>query len=78
MKIVPDFKTSQERDDYFAQHADYFTIIKWRSMGQSERTECKSLEEAEKLAATKVRLLGGRYMVYAVIGEQSALAKLVK
>lgn len=75
MSQLPEFKTYQERDNYFREHAEYFTLIKKAGVGHYDRTEAKSLEEAEKLAQTKITIGGGRYLIYAVIGEQSAFVK---
>lgn len=72
---LPDFKTYQERDEYFKQHAEYYTLVKKDGVGNYQRDERKTLEEIDKLAQTKRTIGGGRYMVYAVIGEQSAFVK---
>ena len=77
LKNLPDFKTYQERDDYFRDHADYFTLIKKEGVGKYRHDVCKSLAEAEALAKIKQAVGGGRYLIYAVIGEQSALTKAV-
>lgn len=77
-KPTPDFKTSQERDDWFRDNADYFTLVKKAGVGHYARDECKSLVEAEALAKTKIAVGGGRYLIYAVVGQQSALVKAVK
>ena len=77
MKITPDFKTYQERDDYFRKNADYFTLFSMSGRGTDTKIECKTLEEAEKLAQTKQVIAGGGWLIYAVIGSQSALVKTV-
>lgn len=77
MTDLPDFQTYQERDKYFAEHAEYFTLVKKSGVGHYERTEAKSLAELERLAQTKVTVGGGKYLVYAVIGEQSAFVKTI-
>lgn len=74
---TPDFKSIEERDKYFRDHADYFTVVKKEGVGHYARDECKSLVEAEALAKTKITIGGGSYMIYAVIGEQSAFVKAV-
>ena len=76
-KQLPDFKTSNERDSFFRDHADYFTVIKKEGVGHYARDERKTLDEAVALAKTKITIGGGRYMIYAVIGEQSAFVKSV-
>lgn len=77
-KSMPDFKSHQERDKYFRENAEYFTLIKKEGVGNYARDERKSLAEIEALAQTKITVGGGRYMVYAVIGEQSALVKTIQ
>lgn len=74
---TPDFKTFEERDAWFKQHADYFTVVRKSGTGY-ERNEAPTLAEAVKLAKTKITIGGGRYMIYAVIGEQSAFVQNVQ
>ena len=76
-KPLPDFKTYQERDQYFKEHADYFTLIAKHGVGYYDRTEYKNLAEAEKVAQTRQTLGGGGWMIYAVIGRQSAFVKAI-
>lgn len=76
-KLAPDFKSIEERDKYFRDNADYFSLIKKDGVGHYARDELKSLEEAEALAKTKITIGGGNYLIYAVIGEQSAFVKAV-
>ena len=77
MAGLPDFKSYQDRDNYFREHAEYFTLVKKEGVGNYSRDECKTLADAEKLAQTKRLVGGGRYMIYAVIGGQSAFVKTV-
>lgn len=77
MTGLPEFKTYQERDKYFLDHAEYFTLVKKSGVGNYERSESKSLAELERLAQTKITVGGGRYLIYAVIGEQSAFVKTI-
>jgi hypothetical protein len=72
---MPDFKTYQERDDYFREHAHYFTVIKKDGVGGYARDETKTLEQAEKLVKLRQTIGGGNFLIYAVIGEQSAFVK---
>lgn len=74
---IPDFKSSQERDDYFRDNADYFTAVRKSGLGY-ERNEAPTLAAAVNLAKTKITIGGGRYMIYAVIGEQSAFVQTVQ
>lgn len=72
-KSMPaDFQSIEERDAYFRKHADYFTVVKKTGVGHYSRDEYKTLEEAERAAQTKALIGGGGYMIYAVIGSQSA------
>ena len=75
---LPDFKTYQERDEYFRDHADYFTLVRKAGVGHNTRIEYKTLEAAEKAAQTKILIGSKGWMIYAVIGEQSAFVKAVK
>ena len=73
--MLPDFKSHDERDNYFRDHAEYFTVIKKHGVGAYQRDECKTLAEAENLVKTRQAIGGGNYMIYAVIGNQSAFVK---
>lgn len=77
MKGTPDFKTSNERDAYFRDHADYFTVVKKTGVGHYNRSEYKTLDEALKAAHTKASISGGGWLIYAVIAEQSAFVASV-
>lgn len=61
-----DFKSAEERDQYILEHAKHFTIVRFLGVGQYERHERKTLEEAEQLAATLSGDRQGNYMIYAV------------
>lgn len=71
-----DFKSHEERDAYFRDNADYFTVVKKAGVGSYERHQYKKLVAARKAAHTKATL-GGNWMIYAVIGEQSAFVEAV-
>lgn len=73
-----DFTSHEDRDNYFRDNADYFTVVKKTGVGVYDRDECKSLADAEALAKTKQTIGGGSYMIYAVIGEQSAFVKAIR
>jgi hypothetical protein len=77
MTGLPDFKSYKDRDNYFREHADYFTVVKKEGVGNYSRDERKTLAEAIKLAQTKRLIGGGRYLIYAVIDEQSAFVTTV-
>ena len=72
---MPDFKSHDERDKWFAEHADYYTCIKKEGVGHYNRSETATLAEAELLVKTRQTLGGGNYLIYAVVAEQSALVK---
>jgi len=74
-KQLPDFQTYQERDAWFAANADYFTIVKKDGVGHYARDETKTLTAAETLAKTRHTISRRKYMIYAVVGEQSAFVK---
>lgn len=75
---MPDFKSHDERDNYFREHAEYFTLIKKAGVGVYDRSEYKTLAEARKAAHTKATIGGGGWMIYAVIGQQSAFVEAIK
>jgi len=77
-RSMPDFKSYTERDTYFRDHAEYFTLVKKAGVGNYDRSEFKTLAEAEKAGQTKAIVGGGGWMIYAVIGEQSAFVKAIK
>jgi len=76
-KLPPDFQTYQERDAWFTENADYFTVVKKDGVGHVARDEVNTLADAEALAKTRQTISGGRYLIYAVVGEQSAFVKTV-
>jgi hypothetical protein len=78
-KWLPDFASHEERDKYFREHADYFTLVRKGPVGSGyKREEYKTLQEAEKAGATKALVGGTGWMIYAVIGNQSAFVKGIK
>jgi tripartite-type tricarboxylate transporter receptor subunit TctC len=74
---LPDFKTFTERDEYFRDHAEHFSIVKKAGVGGYSHDISKTLEEAIALAQTKHTVGGGGYMIYACIGQQSAFVTSV-
>lgn len=77
-KPLPDFKSIEERDKYFRDHADYFTLVKKGGVGHYERNEYLTLAEAQKAGHTKATISGGGWIIYAVIGQQSAFVEAIK
>lgn len=78
VKHMPDFKSHEERDAYFRDNAQYFTLVKKSGVGNYDRSDYKSLVEAQKAGHTKVTIGGGGWMIYGVIGEQSAFIEAIK
>lgn len=77
-KDPPDFRTADERDEYFRKNAGYYTLVAKSGVGKYDRTEYNSIAEAEKAAQTRQLIGGGGgWLIYAVIGEQSALVKAI-
>lgn len=72
------YGSSDERDRYMIDHADYFTV--GRRLGPFrgyERYEVKSLSEAENLAGRMATLSNKVYMIYAVAGIHDAFVKAI-
>jgi hypothetical protein len=74
-KPMPDFASYVERDDWFRDNADYYTVVRKDGVGRYERSEYKKLADAEQAAQALVPVTKGRYLIYAVVGEQSAFVK---
>ncbi len=77
-RSMPVFKSHDERDSYFRDNAEYFTLVKKVGVGNYDRNEFKTLAEALKAGQTKATISGGGWMIYGVIGEQSALITTIK
>lgn len=76
---APEFKSHDERDAYFKDHASYFTLVRKAGVGIYDRTEFKTLEDAQKAGQTKALIGGGGWMIYAVMADgQSALVGTIK
>lgn len=78
MKSIPVFKSHDERDAYFRDNADYFTLVRKAGVGVYERIEYPTLAKAIAAGQTKAVISGGGWLVYGVIGEQSAMVATVK
>ncbi len=68
MTQLPDFKSINERDEYFLEHAEMFTVVRRLSPYSIDRHECKNYLEAITLAEKLVKETGRPYMIYSVIG----------
>lgn len=76
---APEFKSHDERDAYFKEHASYYTLVRKAGVGIYDRTEFKTLAEAQKAGQTKALIGGGGWMIYAVMADgQSALVDTIK
>lgn len=68
--FIPEFSSREEREKWFVENADYFTIVR-RAKGKSYRVETKTLVRAETLAKSIVeqpRYQHVRLLIYAVRG----------
>lgn len=75
---IPDFQSIEERDNYFRDNADYFVLYSTMGVGHRDRTEYKNLADAEKNAILRQIIAPeSRWMIYAVIGAQSAFVMSV-
>ena len=61
-----EFNSSGQRDQRIIDEAEYFTIVCFLGVGQYERHEEKTLEEARKLARKLAKKSTKDYMIYAV------------
>lgn len=77
MKSIPVFKSHDERDAYFRDNADHYTLVCKAGLGY-ERHSFKTLEEAKAAGQTKAVISGGGWMIYGVINEQSAMVATIK
>jgi hypothetical protein len=68
MTQLPDFKTAKERDQYFLENAEMFTVIRRLSPYSVDRHECKGYFEATRLATKLAKEAGRPYLIYGVIG----------
>lgn len=77
MKPLPTFTNHDERDAYFREHGEYYTLVCKAGLGY-ERHSYKTLAEALRAGQTKQHIGGNGWMVYGVINGQSALVSTVK
>lgn len=74
--VLTEFRTSKERDDHIIKNAAYFTIVRFLGVGQYERHEKNTLEEAVSLGLELSKSNKANYMVYAVAkNERSAFVQ---
>lgn len=72
-----DFKSAEERQQWIMEHAEYFTVFRYKNRKRI-RHERPSLEEAEILARSLcLAEPGSRWMIYAVNGVMDSWIKTV-
>jgi len=74
---LPDFHTTEQRDRYIRDHADYFAVS-YRTRNLRIRTEHAALEEARVVASFIARAVQKPLMIYAVLGCYDALVETVQ
>jgi hypothetical protein len=67
MKQIPDFKTEQERQQWFIQNADYFTACTVRPIKERAEFPTRADAMAYALKITATDPMSGPYMIYAVV-----------
>ena len=73
-KQTLDFETAKERNQWIADHADYYTVV--RQLGPRrgyERHEVKTLAEAIEMAGRMAGQAGKPYLIYGVAGTRDAM-----
>lgn len=75
--VYQSFNSDQERSAWIIEHADYYTVIRFHNRRYG-RVECKTHEEAHWLAEQMVKETPhARFMIYAVVGNQSTYVETV-
>jgi len=76
-KHIPTFSSQQEREKWFIDNADYFTVIQFRGVGKYDRHELKTKDQAMEAAKLLAETKGGKWMVYSIVGESSVYVTTV-
>lgn len=63
---LAEFRSAEERDGAIIADAEYFTVVRFLGVGQYERHEVKTREEAISLGNELSKRVRGNYIVYAV------------
>lgn len=63
---LTEFRSSEERDQYIIENAIYFTVVRFLGVGQYERHERPSREEAITLGEALAKNNKANYLIYAV------------
>lgn len=74
---MPDWASALDRDKWFLENAEYFTIVRFKGVGDYERHERGSETEATELAEELVKGNNHRYAIYAVVRNESAFVKAI-
>ncbi len=77
MTQLPDFKSINERDQYFLEHAEMFTVVRRLSPYSIDRYGCRNFSAAERLATELAAKFQKPYMIYAVIGPYDSFVEAV-
>jgi hypothetical protein len=77
MKPIPDFKSIEERDTWFRDNADYFTVVRHNGHGNYTKIECNSLKEALYTAKWLATKHDNTWMIYAVVGVSDAFVRMI-
>jgi len=74
---TPDFKTSDERNDWIVAHAECFSCVRFFGHVKYKKERRLTLPEIEALAERMANAEGGRWMIYAVHGPHNVYIKTV-
>jgi hypothetical protein len=75
--LYQSFNSDRERSAWIIERAEYWTVIRFRNRRYG-RVECKTHAEAHWLAEQMVKEIPqSRYMIYAVVGNQSTYVETV-
>lgn len=72
------FSSIEERHKWIVDHAEHYTVVRFKGRGQYDRHKAANLADAETLAARMVKAEGGHWMIYAVEGGSDTFIKTVK
>ena len=73
-KQTLDFESIKERDRWIADHAEYWTVVRYLGPRRGyERHETKTMDQAIEMAGRMAKQAGTNYLVYAVAGTRDAM-----
>ena len=76
--MIPDFKDINERTSFIDQHADYWTVVRFRGQGDYERHEFPKRSDAFEAATKLANDTNTTYMIYAVLGIYDTFVTSIK